>query len=130
MAGHCISPADHSQAVGSCEPPLLPHTAFALQRWMRCCYIPSCIPHSQKLSIGTASLLGPVVWCPSLQLLRSPIGTLFFTPKAQYKYPAFFVLHQTLSGVAQDKQCLKLSSGNDVTSELELQITIGKLSNW
>lgn len=42
-----------------------------------CCFLPSCTPHSQKLSIGTASLLGPVMWWPVLQLLSSPIGTHF-----------------------------------------------------
>lgn len=36
-----------------------------------------------------------------------PIGTHFLPPKAQYKHSASFILHQTLSGVAQDKQCLK-----------------------
>lgn len=32
-----------------CEPPLFPHTAFALQQWMGY-YLPFSTPHSQKLS--------------------------------------------------------------------------------
>lgn len=82
---------------GAVTPHLLPRTVFALRRWMGCCYLPSSILHSQKLSTGTASLLRPAAWRPSLLLLllSTPIGT-FFPPKSTIQNTlllSFFIKH-------------------------------------
>lgn len=76
--------------------PLSFPAVFALQRWMGCCYLPSSILHSQKLSAGTAGLLGSVPWHPSAAAAatqRSCRDIIFSPQKRNTNHPASFILH-------------------------------------